>query len=74
MAPELLVNPKLTEPFVRIFVPVKTGGVAMGTLMVTILPVLGMPFAKIVTSEWPGGKFQTGPETKELVVQLVLER
>ena len=73
-APTLLVKSNWNEPLLNILAPVNVGGVGTGTLMLTMLLVLGMPLTKTVTSAQPGGKFQTGREVKKFVDQLMGSR
>lgn len=73
-APTLFVKANWNVPAVSFLASVMIGGVGMGTLMLTMLLVLGMPLTNTVAIAQPGGKFQTGREVNEFVDQFVVRR
>jgi hypothetical protein len=60
--------------FVSIFASVIVGGVGTGTLMLTMLLVLGMPLTNTVAMAQPGGKIHTGSDVNEFVDQFVVSK
>src|ERR1035441_1747152 len=65
-APTLLVKQNWHAPLVSLLASVRVVAVGTGTLILSTLPVLGMPLTNTVASAYPGGKPHTGAEVKEL--------
>ena len=72
-APTLFVKANW-NPLVSFFASVMVGEVGIGTLMLTMLLVLGTPLTNTVAMAQPGGKFHTGRDVNEFVDQFVVSR
>ena len=73
-APTLFVKANWNDPLVPLVAPVSVVAAGIGTLMLTMLLVLGMPLTNTVAIAKPGGKLLTGVDVKEFVDQLVQSR
>ena len=70
----LFVKANWNVPSLSFLGLVRIGGVGSGTLTLRTIPVLGMPFTKIVAIARPGGKPITGTDVNVFVDQFVVSR